>query len=82
MLIEFVFVSLQRHILGYIKDLFDFDTSDYSSVESLCDSIVRLAKERGELLVKSHGNGTEIPADSFGEMQSLTIQDLQEVEQC
>lgn len=74
----------KSNILGYIRDVFDFNTSDYSSVGSLCDSIVRLAKERGEVLLRNQVERTETPetTDSFGEMQSMATQELQQVEQC
>lgn len=78
--------SFKSHILGYIKDLFDFNTCDYSSVESLCESIVRLAKERGELLSRTHVGETDIlkptESTSLSEMQSATTPELQQVEQC
>lgn len=56
-------------ILGYIRDLFDFATCDYSSIESLCDSIVRLTKERSELLLNSDTCETKLlhAAASFDE---------------
>lgn len=59
----------KSHILGYIRDLFDFTISDYSSIESLCDSIVRLAKERSELLLSSDACETKLAqaAVSFDE---------------
>ncbi|RMX41349.1 hypothetical protein pdam_00012792 [Pocillopora damicornis] len=56
-------------ILDFIRDLFDFTTSDYSSIESLCDSIVRLAKERSEQLLNSDTCETKLlqAAASFDE---------------
>ena len=69
----------QSNILGFIKDIFDFDSSDYSTTESLRDSIVRLAKERGEQLLRVQGEDTDVleTTDSFGESQSL-----QKAKQC
>lgn len=57
----------KSHILGFIRDIFDFNTSDYSSVESLCDSIVRLAKRRSEQLLKNNGYETDMTQTSFDE---------------
>ncbi|XP_058958187.2 mitoguardin 1-like [Pocillopora verrucosa] len=56
-------------ILDFIRDLFDFTTCDYSSIESLCDSIVRLAKERSEQLLNSDTCETKLlqAAASFDE---------------
>ena len=64
-------------------DIFDFNTSDYSSIGSLCDSIVRLAKERSKLLLKSDVGETNMAqaAASFDETLNLTSQELQEVGQ-
>lgn len=69
----------KSNILGFIKDIFDFDSSDYSTTESLRDSIVRLAKERGEQLLRVQGEDTDVleTTDSFGESQSL-----QKAKQC
>lgn len=75
-----MFLFLQNHILGYIRDIFDFRTSDYSSIGSLCDSMVRLAKERSELLLRSDVDQTKMAA-SFDEALNLMSQELQEVEQ-
>lgn len=73
----------KSHILGFIRDIFDFNTSDYSSVESLCDSIVRLAKGRSEQLLRSHGYEADIvqTASSFDETLNFTSQELQQVGQ-
>ena len=64
----FFFSIHQSHILGFIRDIFDFNTSDYSSIESLCDSIVKLAKGRSEQLLRSHSYETDKPqtTSSFG----------------
>ena len=54
-------------------------------MESLCDSIVRLAKERGELLLRTRVDKAEMLETSdpaFVDVKSLTTQDLQAVEQC
>lgn len=69
----------KSNILGFIKDIFDFDSSDYSTTESLRDSIVRLAKERGEQLLTGQVEDTDVleTTDSFGESQGL-----QKVKQC
>lgn len=64
---EYFFLFHQSHILGFIRDIFDFNTSDYSSVESLCDSIVRLAKKRSEQLLKNNGYETDMTQTSFDE---------------
>lgn len=73
----------KSHILGFIRDIFDFNTSDYSSVESLCDSIVKLAKGRSEQLLRSHSYETDKPqtTSSFDETLTLTSQELQQVGQ-
>lgn len=79
-----VFFSIhQSHILSFIRDIFDFNTSDYSSIESLCDSIVKLAKGRSEQLLRSHSYETDKPqtTSSFDETLTLTSQELQQVGQ-
>ena len=77
------FLFHQSHILGFIRDIFDFNTSDYSSIESLCDSIVRLAKGRGEQLLRSHSYETDVlqTTSSFDETLKFTSQELQQVGQ-
>ena len=69
-----LFVSLQSHVLGFIKDLFNFDIADYSSVESLCDSIVRLARERMGLLLRKHDHDPVEITDPFSQVKSLNVQ--------
>lgn len=69
-----LFVSLQSHVLGFIKDLFNFDIADYSSVESLCDSIVRLARERVGLLLGKHDHDHAEITDPFSQVKSLNVQ--------
>lgn len=70
-----LFVSLQSHVLGFIKDLFNFDIADYSSVESLCDSIVRLARERVGLLLGKHDHHDHAEiTDPFSPVKSLNVQ--------
>ena len=48
--------------MGYIQDIFNFQSSNYTSAESLAKDISRLAEERYEnlkpLLSQAHGNGT------------------------
>ena len=67
--LKYYFHPLQSLILDFIRDLFDFTTCDYSSIESLCDSIVRLAKERSEQLLNSDTCETKLiqAAASFDE---------------
>lgn len=69
-----LFVLLQSHILGFIKDLFNFDSADYSSVESLCDSIVRLARERVALLLRKQDHDHVEITDPFSQVESLNVQ--------
>lgn len=67
----------KSHIIGFVKDLFNFDTADYSSIESLCDSILRLAKERFRLLIRkrvdeSLADDLEI-TDPFNQVGSANV---------
>ena len=39
-------------MLGYMQDLFNVDTADYTSKEGLSRSIFELARERSDVLVK------------------------------
>lgn len=64
----------KSHVLGFIKDLFNFDIADYSSVESLCDSIVRLARERVGLLLGKHDHDHAEITDPFSQVKSLNVQ--------
>ena len=43
-------VILQEQIQGFIRDIFDFDAADYSSVSGLAESIMRLARQRRHAL--------------------------------
>lgn len=42
--------TFKEQLMGFVQDLFNFNTSDYGTVESLAKDIPRLAVERYELL--------------------------------
>ena len=48
--------------MGFVKDLFSFETADYTSLDSLSSDLSRLAEKRYEklrpVLTHSNTNGT------------------------